>query len=262
VDIRREAKLVGDITTARISIEDGRCSRAASTFASRTETGRRFFTCDAGNDFNTRILTCLGRDGWNPGEPLNRRNKSPCSCRKNFAPSLTKAAKPCACAGSIQPVSQPCISEARTQRPRQYSSEPRPRTVLLQSARPGRTFHTRSRRRQPENIDFLTSLGHKVYSRTSATAWRNALAAIPPARPIPAESNTSALEFRLPVQLRRRTHVGRHAVHGTGPAQRNRRAPRRYHAPEILLLAFFTVNDKVQEVTSYSFRIQTTRRSW
>ena len=95
VDIRREAKLVGDITTARISIEDGALFKGSIDI-------RKPEPKPAGAPSPTTPATpstpsaspVSAASGRNPGEPLNRRTTARAAAGKVSLHLQPKKAKP------------------------------------------------------------------------------------------------------------------------------------------------------------------------
>jgi hypothetical protein len=109
-----------------------------------------------------------------------------------------------------------------------------------------------------QNIDFLTSLGHKVYSANVGYSMEECFGSDPSG-----QTNPGRIEYflRSNFDYPSQTFDGVlmwDAMQFMGPALLNATVERLADImrPKSYLLAFFTVNDKVQEVTSYSFRIQ------
>ena len=109
-----------------------------------------------------------------------------------------------------------------------------------------------------QNIDFLTSLGHKVYSANVGYSMEECFGADPSG-----QTNPGRIEFflRSNFDYPPQTFDGVlmwDAMQFMGPALLNATVERLSDImrPHSYLLAFFTVNDKVQEVSSYAFRIQ------
>jgi hypothetical protein len=109
-----------------------------------------------------------------------------------------------------------------------------------------------------QNIDFLTSLGHKVYSANVGYSMEECFGSDPSG-----QTNPGRIEYflRSNFDYPPGTFDGVlmwDAMQFMGPALLNATVERLADImrPKSYLLAFFTVNDKVQEVSSYSFRIQ------
>jgi hypothetical protein len=109
-----------------------------------------------------------------------------------------------------------------------------------------------------QNIDFLTSLGHKVYSANVAHSMEECFGSEPSG-----QLNPGRIEYFLRTNFDYPTQTFDgvlmwDAMQFMGPALLNATVERLADImrPKSYLLAFFTVNDKVQEVSSYSFRIQ------
>jgi hypothetical protein len=109
-----------------------------------------------------------------------------------------------------------------------------------------------------QNIDFLTSLGHKIYSANVAYSMEECFGSDPSG-----QMNPGRIEYflRSNFDYPPETFDGVlmwDAMQFMGPALLNATVERlaAIMRPKSYLLAFFTVNDKVQEVSSYSFRIQ------
>ncbi len=109
-----------------------------------------------------------------------------------------------------------------------------------------------------QNIDFLTNLGHKLYSANVNHSMEECFGSDPSG-----QTNPGRIEYflRSNFDYRSETFDGAlmwNATRFMGPALLNATVERLADIvrPKSCLLAFFTVNDKVQEVSSYSFRIQ------
>ena len=109
-----------------------------------------------------------------------------------------------------------------------------------------------------QNIDFLTSLGHKVYSANVGYSMEECFGSDPSG-----QTNPGRIEYFLRSNFDYPTATFDgvlmwDAMQFMGPALLNATVERLADImrPKSYLLAFFTVNDKVQEVSSYSFRIQ------
>ncbi len=109
-----------------------------------------------------------------------------------------------------------------------------------------------------QNIDFLTSLGHKIYSGSVLRSMEECFGTDPSG-----QTNPGRIEYFLKSNFDypSRTFDGIlmwDAMQFMGPALLTATVDRLADImrPEGYLLAFFTVNDKVQEVPSYGFRIQ------
>lgn len=109
-----------------------------------------------------------------------------------------------------------------------------------------------------QNIDFLTSLGHKIYSANVAYSMEECFGSDPSG-----QTNPGRIEYflRSNFDYPSETFDGVlmwDAMQFMGPALLNATVERLADImrPKSYLLAFFTVNDKVQEVSSYSFRMQ------
>lgn len=109
-----------------------------------------------------------------------------------------------------------------------------------------------------QNIDFLTSLGHKVYSANVAHSMEECFGSDPSG-----QTNPGRIEYFLRSNFDYPTQsfdgvLMWDAMQFMGPALLNATVERLADImrPKSYMLAFFTVNDKVQEVSSYSFRIQ------
>jgi hypothetical protein len=109
-----------------------------------------------------------------------------------------------------------------------------------------------------QNIDFLTNLGHKVYSANVGYSMEECFGSDPSG-----QTNPGRIEYflRSNFDYPSETFDGVlmwDAMQFMGPALLNATVERLADImrPKSYLLAFFTVNDKVQEVSSYSFRIQ------
>ena len=109
-----------------------------------------------------------------------------------------------------------------------------------------------------QNIDFLTSLGHKVYSANVGYSMEECFGSDPSG-----QTNPGRIEYflRTNFDYPSQTFDGVlmwDAMQFMGPALLNATVERLADImrPKSYLLAFFTVNDKVQEVSSYAFRIQ------
>lgn len=109
-----------------------------------------------------------------------------------------------------------------------------------------------------QNIDFLTNLGHKLYSANVAYSMEECFGADPAAQTNPGRIDYFLRSnFDYPASTFDAVLMW-DSMQFMGPALLNATVERlatimRHKA---YLLAFFTVNDKVQEVASYSFRIQ------
>jgi hypothetical protein len=108
-----------------------------------------------------------------------------------------------------------------------------------------------------ENINFLTSLGHKIYSQDIVRSLDDAFG------PDPAQQTNPAL---IEAFLRNNLDYPADTFDGVllwdslqfmGPALVNATVERLSHVmrPKSYLLAFFTANERVTEVMSYAFRI-------
>jgi hypothetical protein len=108
-----------------------------------------------------------------------------------------------------------------------------------------------------ENIDFLTSLGHKVYSQDIVRSLDDAFGASPTD-----QTNPTLIDGFL----RNNLEYPEDAFDGVllwdslqfmGPALLNATVERlaRVMRPKSYMLAFFTANERVTEVMSYAFRI-------
>jgi len=109
-----------------------------------------------------------------------------------------------------------------------------------------------------QNIDFLTSLGHKVYSGNVIRSMEECFGADPAG-----QTNPSRIEFFLKSNFDypSETFDGVlmwDSMQFMGQALLNSTVERLADImkPKSYLFAFFTMNDKVQEVQSYEFRIQ------
>ncbi|HVW08318.1 MAG TPA: class I SAM-dependent methyltransferase [Bryobacteraceae bacterium] len=109
-----------------------------------------------------------------------------------------------------------------------------------------------------QNIDFLTSLGHKVYSGNIIRSMEDCFGVDPSG-----QTNPSRIEFFLKSNFDypSETFDGVlmwDSMQFMGQALLNATVDRLADImkPQAYLLAFFTMNDKVQEVQSYEFRIQ------
>jgi hypothetical protein len=109
-----------------------------------------------------------------------------------------------------------------------------------------------------QNIDFLTSLGHKVYSGNVTRSMEDCFGLDPAG-----QTNPSRIEFFLKSNFDYppETFDGIlmwDSMQFMGQALLNATVERLagIMKPQSYLLAFFTMNDKVQEVPSYEFRIQ------
>lgn len=109
-----------------------------------------------------------------------------------------------------------------------------------------------------QNIDFLTNLGHKIYSANVAYSMEECFGSDPSG-----QTNPGRIEYflRSNFDYPAQTFDGLlmwDAMQFMGPALLNATVERLADImrPKSYLLAFFTVNDKVQEVSSYTFRIQ------
>jgi hypothetical protein len=109
-----------------------------------------------------------------------------------------------------------------------------------------------------QNIDFLTSLGHKIYSANVVHSMEECFGADPAG-----QTNPGRIEYflRSNFDYPPQTFDGvlmwdsmQFMSQALLTATVERLAD--IMRPQSYLLAFFTVNDKVQEVASYSFRIQ------
>ena len=109
-----------------------------------------------------------------------------------------------------------------------------------------------------QNIDFLTNLGHKVYSANVGYSMEECFGSDPSG-----QTNPGRIEYFLRSNFDYPTQsfdgvLMWDAMQFMGPALLNATVERLADImrPKSYLLAFFTVNDKVQEVSSYAFRIQ------
>jgi hypothetical protein len=109
-----------------------------------------------------------------------------------------------------------------------------------------------------QNIDFLTSLGHKVYSGNVIRSMEECFGVDPSG-----QTNPSRIEFFLKSNFDypSETFDGVlmwDSMQFMGQALLNSTVERLADImkPKSYLFAFFTMNDKVQEVQSYEFRIQ------
>lgn len=109
-----------------------------------------------------------------------------------------------------------------------------------------------------QNIDFLTNLGHKVYSGNVAYSMEECFGNDPGA-----QTNQGRIDYFLKANFDypADTFDGVllwDSMQFMGPVLLQATVERLADimSPKSYLLAFFTVNDKVQEVASYSFRIQ------
>lgn len=109
-----------------------------------------------------------------------------------------------------------------------------------------------------QNIDFLTNLGHKVYSTNVVHSMEECFGTDPSG-----QTNPGRIEYflRSNFEYPPETFDGVlmwDCMQFMGPALLNATVERlaRIMRPKSYLLAFFTVNDKAQEVASYGFRIQ------
>jgi hypothetical protein len=108
-----------------------------------------------------------------------------------------------------------------------------------------------------ENIDFLTNLGHKLYSQDIMRSMDDAFG------PDPAEqTNPSRIDYflRTNFDYQPDTFDGAllwDSLQFMGPALLNATVERLYEVmrPKSYLLAFFTANERATEVMSHSFRI-------
>jgi hypothetical protein len=108
-----------------------------------------------------------------------------------------------------------------------------------------------------QNIDFLTSLGHKIYSANVIHSMEECFGADPAG-----QTNPGRIEYflRSNFDYPPQTFDGVlmwDSMQFMSQALLTATVDRLEHImrPQAYLLAFFTVNDKVQEVASYSFRI-------
>ncbi len=109
-----------------------------------------------------------------------------------------------------------------------------------------------------QNIDFLTSLGHKIYSANVIHSMEECFGTDPSG-----QTNQGRIEYFLQSNFDypSQTFDGVlmwDSMQFMSQALLTATVDRLSFImrPQAYLLAFFTVNDKVQEVTSYSFRIQ------
>jgi hypothetical protein len=109
-----------------------------------------------------------------------------------------------------------------------------------------------------QNIDFLTNLGHKVYSANVGYSMEECFGSDPSG-----QTNPGRIEYFLRSNFDYPSEsfdgvLMWDAMQFMGPALLNATVERLADImrPKSYLLAFFTVNDKVQEVSSFSFRIQ------
>jgi hypothetical protein len=109
-----------------------------------------------------------------------------------------------------------------------------------------------------QNIDFLTNLGHKIYSANVIHSMEECFGSDPSG-----QTNPGRIEYflRSNFDYPPETFDGVlmwDSMQFMGPALLNATVDRLADImrPKSYLLAFFTVNDKVQEVASYAFRIQ------
>ncbi len=109
-----------------------------------------------------------------------------------------------------------------------------------------------------QNIDFLTSLGHKIYSGNVIYSMEECFGNDPSG-----QTNPGRIEYFLRSNFDYPTSTFDgvlmwDSMQFMGPALLNATVERLADImrPKSYMLAFFTVNDKVQEVPSYSFRIQ------
>jgi hypothetical protein len=109
-----------------------------------------------------------------------------------------------------------------------------------------------------QNIDFLTSLGHKIYSANVVHSMEECFGDDPSA-----QSNPGRIEFFLKSNFDYRPETFDGVLMWDSMQYMNQALLNATVArladimrPKSYLLAFFSVNDKVQEVASYSFRIQ------
>ena len=109
-----------------------------------------------------------------------------------------------------------------------------------------------------QNIDFLTCLGHKVYSANVLHSMEECFGTDPSG-----QMNPGRIEYfiRSNFDYPPETFDGAlmwDSMQFMGPALLNATVARlaEIMRPKAYLLAFFTVDDKVQEVASHSFRIQ------
>jgi hypothetical protein len=109
-----------------------------------------------------------------------------------------------------------------------------------------------------QNIDFLTCLGHKVYSANVLHSMEECFGIDPSG-----QMNPGRIDYfiRSNFDYPPETFDGAlmwDSMQFMGPALLNATVARlaEIMKPKSYLLAFFTVDDKVQEVPSYSFRIQ------
>jgi hypothetical protein len=109
-----------------------------------------------------------------------------------------------------------------------------------------------------QNIDYLTSLGHRIYTGNVIRSMEECFGVDPAG-----QTNPSRIEFFLKSNFDYppQTFDGIlmwDSMQFMGPALLNATVERLADImrPQAYLLAFFTMNDKVQEVPSYEFRIQ------
>jgi hypothetical protein len=108
-----------------------------------------------------------------------------------------------------------------------------------------------------ENINFLTSLGHKIYSQDIVRSLDEAFGSDPAHQTNPALIETF---LRTALDYPPGTFDGVllwDSLQFMGPALLNATVERLAEVmrPKSYLLAFFTANDKISEVQSYAFRI-------
>ena len=109
-----------------------------------------------------------------------------------------------------------------------------------------------------QNIDFLTSLGHKIYSADVVRSMDECFGADPAG-----QTNPGRIEYFLSANFDypEQTFDGVlmwDSMQFMGPALLNATVARleKIMRPKSYLLAFFTVDDKAGDVPSYAFRIQ------
>ena len=109
-----------------------------------------------------------------------------------------------------------------------------------------------------QNIDFLTSLGHKIYSANVIHSMDECFGSDPAG-----QTNPGRIEFflRSNFDYPPETFDGVlmwDSMQFMSQALLNATVEKLAHImrPKSYLLAFFTVNDKVQEVSTYEFQIQ------
>jgi len=108
-----------------------------------------------------------------------------------------------------------------------------------------------------ENIDFLTNLGHKLYSQDIMRSMDDAFGSDPAE-----QTNASRIDYflRTNFDYQPDTFDGAllwDSLQFMGPALLNATVERLYEVmrPKSYLLAFFTANERATEVMSHSFRI-------